>query len=968
LLSVKIAESLLGKDLFVSNINLRTLLLATALSVVIVPAGLGAAPPARDGWGVTISDVPADPAVRMGTLPNGMKYAVMRNATPKGAASVRLHFDFGSIGESDKERGLAHFIEHMAFNGTTNVAEGEMVKILERKGLKFGPDTNAQTGFDATMYMLELPVADAERIDTALFLMREVASEVKVDAAAVDRERGVILGERRSRDSYQLNQVIDQLGFQAPGTPYPNRLPIGTEDVLKTASADTIRALYRRYYRPENATFVFVGDADPTMIEAKIKARFADWKGVGAAGAELARGTIDLKRPAAFDTFVDPAVATTVTLTVMRPWEDPADTSAERRRKLVESLAVGMFNQRLAKLVNSPGSTLLGGGASAGDWTDAALTSNISVAARDGAWRDALSITDQELRRAVTHGFTTGEMKRQMATTATAYRTGAEQSGTRTSGSLAGAIVNTIGEERFVTTPAWRLAHFNEVAPGITLAEINAEFAKLWKGSAPLIHVSGKQAPDAAALAAAWAASTKVAVAKPAEENALAFAYDSFGTPGRVVEDKRIDDLGIRTVRFANNVRLNIKKTDFEAGKVQFAVRMAGGQLALPQDKPGLNAMLSILSTVSATSKHSFEDLKQVLAGRVVTPGTQIGDDAFIATGATTPADLALQMKLSAAYLTDPGFRPEAAGQWTNAVPVIDKQLDAQPQSVLQARLPAVLAGNDWRFGIPAAATLSKRNFDDARASLAPLVGTAPIEIGLVGDVDEASAIAAVAQSFGAMPARAATAPSYTEARKATFRTDRALIQMTHGGPADQAMVATFWPTSDDSDYRREVSMGLLASVLNLMLTESIREQLGASYGASVSSSMSDVYTGFGTLSASTVIAPDKADEVEAVIAAAAKSLRDTPVTADLLARARNPALESVAKSLRENNYWLGYVDEAQSRADRLDRIRQRRAIYEAITPADLQKLAQTYLTEKAMQRVRIVSEKAPPAAKTVAR
>ena len=950
-----------------STINLRTFLLATALSVVTVPAALNAAP-ARDGWGVPTSDVPADPAVRMGTLANGMKYAVMRNATPKGAASVRLHFDFGSIGESDKERGLAHFIEHMAFNGTTNVAEGEMVKILERQGLKFGPDTNAQTGFDATMYMLELPVADAERIDTALFLMREVASEVKVDAAAVDRERGVILGERRSRDSFQLNQVIDQLGFQVPGTPYPNRLPIGTEEVLKTAPADTMRALYHRYYRPENATFVFVGDADPAMIEARIKAKFADWKGVGPAGTELARGTVDLKRPAAFDTFVDPAVATTVALTVMRPWEDPADTSAERRRKLIESLAVGMFNQRLAKLANAPGSPLLGGGASAGDWTDAALTSNIILAAKDGAWQDALTITDQELRRALTHGFNAGELKRQMATTATAYRTGAEQAGTRTSASLAGAIVSTIGEERFVTTPAWRLAHFNQVAPGITLAEVNAGFAKLWQGSAPLIHVSGKQAPDAATLAAAWSASSKVAVAKPAEDAALAFAYDNFGTPGKIVEDKRIEDLGIRTVRFANNVRLNIKKTDFEAGRVRYSARMAGGALALPQDKPGLNAMLSILSAVSATSKHSLEDIKQVLAGKVVSPGTSVGDDAFVAGGATTPADLALQMKLSAAYLTDPGFRPEAAGQWVNAVPVIDKQLDAQPQSVFQARLPAVLSGNDWRFGIPNAATLSKRNFDEARVALTPLLATAPIEIGLVGDIDEAAAIAAVAQSFGAMPQRAAMAPAYVEARRAAFRKDRTLIQLTHGGPADQAMVAAFWPTADDSDYRREVSMGLLASVLNLMLTESIREQLGASYGASVSSSMSDVYTGFGTLSASTVIAPDKADEVEAVIAAAAKSLRDTPVTADLLARARNPALESVAKSLRENGYWLGYVDEAQGRADRLDRIRQRKAIYEAITPADLQKLARTYLTDKAMQRVRIISDKAPAAAKTVAK
>ena len=165
-----------------------------------------------------------------------MRYAIMRNALPKGAGALRLRFEFGSIGEAENERGLAHFIEHMAFNGSTNVPEGEMVKILERQGLKFGPDTNASTGFDTTTYMLDLPRADGAQLDTAMMLMREVAGEVKFDPKAVDRERGVILGERRARDTFQLHQIIDQIGFQVPATPYPNRLPIGTETVLKTAS------------------------------------------------------------------------------------------------------------------------------------------------------------------------------------------------------------------------------------------------------------------------------------------------------------------------------------------------------------------------------------------------------------------------------------------------------------------------------------------------------------------------------------------------------------------------------------------------------------------------------------------------------------------------------------------------------------------------------------------------------------
>ncbi|MDQ3144260.1 MAG: insulinase family protein, partial [Pseudomonadota bacterium] len=601
--------------------------LAAALAI---PAAVLAQPAtaqraATSPWGVPLTDVTVDPAVKYGRLANGMRYAIVRNATPKGAAAVRMQFEFGSIGESDEERGLAHFIEHMAFNGSTNVPEGDMVKILERQGLKFGPDTNASTGFDETIYMLDLPKADDEHVDTALMLMREIAGELKFDPAAVDRERGVILGERRVRDTFQLHQITDIIGFQVPNTPYPNRLPIGTEEVLKTASAATMRALYHRFYRPENATFVFVGDADPTLIEAKIKAKFADWKGVGPAAAPLPRGTVDFKRTADFDTFVDPAVATTVSLATYRPWQNPADTLANRRIDTARALALAMFNRRFQRLVNAPGSVLLGGGMGEDKNKDASLGAAFTVAAKDGAWKEALTVTEQELRRALSHGFSASELDLQRADTLGKLTAAAGQADARPHSALAGAILATVGEPDFVTTPEFRRAYFAQVAPTLTVAEINAQFREMWNGSAPLVHVSAKQAIDEAALAAAFAGSTKVAVAAPAEEAAVAFAYDRFGTPGKIVEDRRIADLGIRTVRFANNVRLNIKQTDFEKGKVNFAVRLAGGGLALPTDKPGLATMVSALSALSATGKHSLEDIKTVTAGRLVTPGVVVG-------------------------------------------------------------------------------------------------------------------------------------------------------------------------------------------------------------------------------------------------------------------------------------------------------------------------------------------------------
>jgi len=327
---------------------------------------------------------------------------------------------------------------------------------------------------------------------------------------------------------------------------------------------------------------------------------------------------------------------------------------------------------------------------------------------------------------------------------------------------------------------------------------------------------------------------------------------------------------------------------------------------------------------------------------------------------------LPLQMKVSAAYLTDPGYRPEADSLWANIVPLLDKQLTATPGQVAQSKLPTLLANGDKRFGVPPTSDLLARNFREARAAYAPLAGSAPIEIGIVGDIDEAAAIKAVAESFGALPTRNASAPAYAAARKASFKADRAPIVLTHSGGADQAMVGAAWPTDDDSDYRRQLGLALLAEVMDLELTDEIREKLGASYGVDVGSTMSDVYPHFGYLMVGSVIAPGKADEVDQAIAAVAAALRDKPIDADLLDRARQPMLEGVTKSLRQNSYWLGYVDEAQSEAKRLDRVRQRESIIRSLTAADVQALAKQYLVPAQLQRFRILSDKvaAPAVAK----
>jgi zinc protease len=289
---------------------------------------------------------------------------------------------------------------------------------------------------------------------------------------------------------------------------------------------------------------------------------------------------------------------------------------------------------------------------------------------------------------------------------------------------------------------------------------------------------------------------------------------------------------------------------------------------------------------------------------------------------------------------------------------VIEAQAKATPQSVAQTKLPTIFANDDPRFGFPDEEVLKQRKLDEAKALLAPLLASAPIEIAVVGDVDEAAVIDGIARTFGALPARQLEAPAYSEARKVSFRKTFDPVTLTHKGDADQALLAIAWPTDDDEDLRRVVGLNLLAEVMKLELTNTLREKLGASYSPSASSFASDVFNGFGYVLAATILAPDKIDEVEKAVASIVGELRSAPVSDDLLARARNPALERIDRQQRENSYWLALAAEAQTDPERLDRHRKRKAAYTAMTPADLQQLARQYLPADKTLVVKVLSDK----------
>ncbi|MCY1671223.1 insulinase family protein [Novosphingobium sp. SL115] len=914
------------------------------------PGTLASAP--KPTWAFQQSDLPADPAYRFGQLENGMRFIIRRNATPAGTAQVRMDIATGSLDERENERGFAHFVEHMAFNGSTHVPEGEMVKLLERNGLSFGADTNAQTSFEQTLYMLELPRNDAKLLDTALMLMRETASELTIAPEAVQRERGVVMSELRDGQGWQRTNLEDQLAFFYPQATYPKRLPIGTVDALNAATAQTLKAFWQREYVPSKTTLVVVGDFDPDVVETALRARFADWQ-PRPQSARPDQGKVLPKQKDAVDIHLDPSLSERVTASRHGPWLDEPDSVANRRRNLLRQIGYGVVNrrfQRMSRVIDPP---FRGAGLGTSEVFHIGRTTNLIVDTVDGGWQRGFAAAAGAYARALSGGFTQGEIAEQVANIRTGLENAAAGADTRPHGALTGAALALIRDDIVPTTPQSGLDRFNRFAASITpktvMEALRQEAVPLKN---PLIRWQGRTPPAGGeqALRQTWAKATRAKATAGEIPAPMPFAYTDFGPAGTVTSDTTEPLFGIRQIRFANHVMLNLKRTDLAKDRVEVRLNIDGGEMLDSKTDPLATDMTGVLAR-GGLGKHSEDDLQTLLAGRSVAMGLGAGGDTFDSGVTTTPRDLALQLQLWAAMVTDPGYRPEGEVLYRQNIANFFARLRSSPQAALSNSIGGVLSANDPRFTLQSQDAFAALGYAKLRNAIADRLAHGAIEIAVVGDIDEAATIDAVARTFGALPQREAEFRPYTAERQRSFTPQRGLTVIRHTGEANQAIIRNVWPTRDDRDPQEAMALTVLSEVAQIEVTDTVREKLGKAYSPSASGSLSHVWPGYGTFAISASV--DLADiaATRAALDETMRALASGPVDADVLQRARAPMLERIDNALKTNGGWMALAERASTEPDRLQRAKSARARVESITVADLQALAKRYLTpEKAVQ------------------
>ncbi|MGI2215539.1 M16 family metallopeptidase [Shewanella baltica] len=889
------------------------------------------------------ADLPMSGRIHTGELANGMRYLLVSNKTPEQAVIVRMRVDVGSVVESDTEQGLVHFLEHMAFNGSTGLAAGEMIPTLQRLGLSFGADTNAVTEFQQTVYQFNLPSNSQDKVDTALFLMREIGSNLLLDPALIEREKAVVLAELRERSGADLENYRNQLQFLMPQTLLSKRLPVGEANSIKNATRETLLSLYQRFYTPSRTTLIVVGDIEVAAVEQKIKQQFASWQAAPLAAKvkPQALGTVAERQRVEAAAFFDPSLSTSVSLGMLKPMAYPTDSPAVREQEILLELAHGILYRRMeSQLLHSQG--LSGVSLQVGEQFDLAYSTQMSLGTQENNWQEGIAILEQTLRQAQEFGFSQQEIDQQIKRMHKEYQLSVAGSSTIHSVDIAEGLVYSVAEKRVPVEPEWQLAFFEKILPTVTPQKLKQVFNKTWNATPYLYLTSNMPIENVEKqLIVSYEKSRKQAVSAPVTKAIDEFVYTQFGDQGKLIADSRDAETGIRQLQFANGVRLNLKPTDFNKGTTLVSLNIGFGEVPFPE-LDGLSYLFNSAFVQGGLKAHDYESLQEIFAGQDISINLGVREQSFGGEISTNAAELRTQLSLMTAFLIEPGMNKQAEQLFREQVIAEQQSLHSNPQTEFSNQFDRISHSGDKRYGYGELEEILKRQFAELAPSFHSAVEQGAIEIAIVGDFDEASAITAVAETLGAIK-RSPT--KYSQSLVPVFPKVPAKMTLTHYGHPDSAALAMVWPTTDMTHLSQHAGLGLLEQVLSILLTENVREKAGASYSPSAFSYNDLNASGYGYLGLFSVTTQAMLPTVSEHFTAAVNQVKQPQgISEDLLNRARQPVLEWMQAAPQSNGFWLDLASNAQSYPGRFAAFKQRQALAQQMTVAELNKLAQQYL------------------------
>ncbi len=937
----------------------------------LVPFLLIAAPPVAakpaTPWLYRGSDVPQDKEWVFGQLRNGVRYAVRGNGVPPGQVSIRVVIDAGSLHETDSERGYAHLIEHLSFRESKYLGQAAAIPTWQRLGATFGSDTNAETSPTQTVYKLDLPNVTPDTLDESFRLLSGMMIAPVLSDANVHIEVPIVLAEMRERGGAgQRVMEATQHTFYA-GQRLAERSPIGTVETLQAASGESVGAFHRRWYRPDNAVIVAVGDVDPVELERLVRKYFSEWRGQGkrtpppSFGDPVVPAGADPANPVGeTQVLVEPDLPHTVNYAFLRPWRKVNDTIVYNQGLMTDALAQAIINRRLEARARAGGSYLIAQ-VNQQDVSRSVDGTFVSVTPLGDDWQAALKDVRGVIADAAAAAPTQEEIAREVSEMDIAFQVPVEQRELMQGAKLADDMVTAFDIRETIASPEDVLGIFRQSIPMFTPENVLRHTRTLFAGTVTRAILITPSAGDGDAAVLRQALLSPVVADGGARLAAAPIRFEDMppvGEPGKVTAITPTGLEGIEQVEFANGVKALVWPSADEPGRVAVKVRFGAGYRSFTGEEAPYAALGEMALVGSGVGSLGQEELDRISTGRKMGFEFSIEDGVFEFSANTRPADLADQLYLFAAKFAMPRWDANPVLRARAAMRMQYEAFASSPQAVLERDLKYLQRERDPRYRTPFPAEIARTTPERFRQVWQPALEAGPIEVQVYGDIDRDATIAALQRTFGAL-ARRNPLPAATLRDQPRYPVPAGQpVVLMHRGDANQAAAVVSWPTGGGAaGIRDSRQLQILTQIFTNRLMDAMREKTGASYAPQVASSWPvDIDSG-GVITAMAMLQPLAVPAFFATAEEIAADLSANPPSEDELARVTEPLRQQITRAATGSAFFMWQLEGATQDPSRIGNIRSILSDYTRATPEAMRALAERYLAAGKSWRLAVLPQ-----------
>ncbi len=856
--------------------------------------------------------VPLDPAVKTGKLENGLTYYIRHNEWPEKRCDFYIAQRVGSMQEEDDQRGLAHFLEHMCFNGTTHFPGDALKQYLERIGVKFGENLNAYTSFDETVYNINnVNVETAGAIDSCLLILHDWSHDLLLEDKEIDKERGVIEEEWRMRRSAQMRLIEKALPVVCKDSKYAERMPIGTMEVVKNFPYETLRSYYRKWYRPDLQALVIVGDVDPEAVEKKLQEMFADIAAPAPDAAVREEYPVpDNKEPLVF-VGTDKEFPGMEALVMFKSDPLPREmrgTMAYIGIDFIKDAVIGMLNERLNEITRQADAPFSSAGLDYSEYLVAKTKDAfiLDVSMKEGRYTEGIKAAYRELLRAVRNGFTESEYQRFKDEYLSQIDAAYEARDKRTNTSFVNAYVRHFIDNEPAPGIEWTHQTMQMIVPAVPLQAINAVLADLSQENRAILVMM----PEKEGLTPPTEQEILSAMAEVDAEEIAAFTEEVSTDPlvpelkSKVKVKKITDDIyGAKLITLSNGMKIHVKQTDYSPNKIIFRATSWGGNSLYSNDEY-INTSNIGLVHQGGLGNFSAVELNKKLAGKQASVSSSVNVRSEGISANCVKKDFETMLQLVYLNFTSPRRDDEAFTSALERTRNALKNQELNPQITLQDSIVSVVYNNNVRAKRLKEADLDHINYDRLLEMYRERFANAKdFEFYLVGDVNADSVAPLLAKYLGALPVKGKK-EAYKVIDQRMTKGERECY-FTKEQDTPNSLNVFIYHTPMKETLRNDILVDMLQQAMTMLYTESVREDEGGAYGVPVNANLTDYPEEIAMAQIVLPTAPEKREAMTVIIKDGIKQMMEKGPSEENLAKIKEYMLRSHQEDLKNNGYWM---------------------------------------------------------------